>query len=517
MSKLIQTLQGASLAFVLGLAVTIVTLFTRQHAPRVYLDVLKSRMTAEELDAMSARWSEGIHSTQDGPLLIERTHYGKGQAGDMTSELLDLDHNPIKEPLASELRESLLYWSGVSHSKSFELYRDEPIPLPSRVTQLAWNRQETEAWYFVYGGPTRGQGPAWFEGYDRRTRKLLGYLATYGLSDRKPCETECFQVRTGQLSSGLRHLRSAITFDGNAGIRDLFQGRRSDVAFDGKTPIEESQVLILSQGQVWSVDLQEKTAGPFSSDTDIRGISVARRLDPLPENHRSDKPEEADDTMILREFVAWRLDDHVKFTNRKLGERFEMPIPDEMRDDAFAFCLLPDGSRIARVGLTSNERKTEAGITEQDHRIVRIRPDGAQERWTTTTKRSGRSSRLISERADWWIGVWQVPAPLPSLLIVTAGYAATEGPDPKLSFYGIMLEGLENAWPALLTLSLFSAVLVWLADRRLANHRLPRSYVWLTFIFLFGLPGYIGFLLHRKWPAKQPPPAPQRTGIEVFA
>jgi len=115
------------------------------------------------------------------------------------------------------------------------------------------------------------------------------------------------------------------------------------------------------------------------------------------------------------------------------------------------------------------------------------------------------------------MGVWQVPAPLPSLANVTFAHAAILWPDPQLSYYALMFDGFRNSWPALVALSLFAGALVWLADRRLRNHRLPRSYVWLTFVFLFGLPGYIGFLLHRKWPVKEPVPAPQRTGIEVFA
>jgi hypothetical protein len=517
MLKLIQTLQGASLAFVLGLAVTVITLLTRQHAPRVYVDILKSRMTAEELDALSQWWWDSIEITQDGELMIRRSHFKRGPSADMTRELFDLEYNPIKEPLASELNERRLPWSGISHSKILKFYSNNPVPLASRVAQLDWDREETEAWYFVYGGPQRGQGPGWFEGYDRRTRKSLGYLATNGLTDDKPRGTECFQVIARQLRSSLTTSLQFITSERYAQHRANLQDIRDDVAFDDKRPIEESQVLILSEGRVWSVDLKERTVCLFSSDTSVQAVSAVQRLDPLPDNHHSDKLEEADDTLISREFVTLRLDDHIKFTNPNLGETFEEPIPDEMRDDSFVFCLLSDGSRIAKYSLPSSRHKTEAGATELDHRIVRVDPDGTQESWITKTKSSDRPPPWVSERARWWIGVWQIPAPLAGFLIVTLGHAALEGPYLQLSYYGVMLEGLENAWPALVALSLFSGVLAWLADRRLANHRLPRSYVWLTFIFLFGLPGYIGFLLHRKWPVKDPVPAPERTGIEVFA
>ncbi len=298
--------------------------------------------------------------------------------------------------------------------------------------------------------------------------------------------------------------------------REYLHDQRSDVEFDGKSPIEESQLLILSEGKVWTFDLKERTVRPFSSDTSVQAVSVARRLDPLPDDYQSKNLEEADDTMILREFVALRLDDHIRLTNPELGEAFEIPIPNEIRDSYIDFfCLLADGSMVAKGQVQYRERTAQAGV-ESDHRIVRINRDGTQESWNTTTRSSYHRS-LISNRAYWWMTVWMVPAPLVSSLTTTLGHAVATDRDPELTFYDVMLEGFERAWPALLTLSLFSVMLAWLADIRLANHRLPRSYVWLIFIFLFGLPGYIGFLLHRKWPVKNPVPVPKRTGIEVFA
>lgn len=514
MPRIIHTLQGASLAFVLGLAITVGTLLTRQHAPRAYVDILKSRMTDEELDAVSKSSWENIQVTRDGTPVILRSYFSRRRPDDVTSEFFDLQRNPIEETLAGELKERLLPHVYVSSTRILEIVLDEPIPLASRLTQLGWDREGTEAWYFVYGGPACGQGPGWFEGYDRRTRKSLGCLGTNGLTDDRPRKAECFQVVAGAMTYGLSRSLQSITFARYTQGRDALHKTRSDVALDDKTPTEESQVLILSEGQVWSVDLQERAVRPFSDDASVQTISVALRYDPLPDDHPSRKLEE---TVVLREFVALRLDDRVKFTNPKLGEPFELPIPKEIRDSQFSLCLLPDRSGIAISYPPVDTDAAEGEITVQNHRIVRVNPDGAQESWTAKTERSPRPPSLISKKAQWWLGVWQTPAPLPSLASMTLAYAALKWPDPQLSYCGLMLDGFENAWPGLAALSLFSGVLVWLADRRLANHRLPRSYVWLTFVLLFGLPGYIGFLLHRKWPVKEPVPAPQKTGIEVFA
>ena len=43
------------------------------------------------------------------------------------------------------------------------------------------------------------------------------------------------------------------------------------------------------------------------------------------------------------------------------------------------------------------------------------------------------------------------------------------------------------------------------------------GWFWAAFVFLFGLPGYVGYRLHKSWPWSQPVPAPEFTGREVFA
>lgn len=74
---------------------------------------------------------------------------------------------------------------------------------------------------------------------------------------------------------------------------------------------------------------------------------------------------------------------------------------------------------------------------------------------------------------------------------------------------------LAATWPTHLFVTLLAAGFAYVAHRHRVAHRLSRSYVWMTFVVLFGLPGFVGYLLHRRWPVRYPPPAPQLTGAEV--
>jgi hypothetical protein len=65
--------------------------------------------------------------------------------------------------------------------------------------------------------------------------------------------------------------------------------------------------------------------------------------------------------------------------------------------------------------------------------------------------------------------------------------------------------------------TLLAIGLAWLSDRHLRAFREPRSYVWLTFVFLMGLPGYVAWYCHRRWPVRRPAPPPEKTGAEIIA
>ena len=93
-------------------------------------------------------------------------------------------------------------------------------------------------------------------------------------------------------------------------------------------------------------------------------------------------------------------------------------------------------------------------------------------------------------------------------------------------------------WPALVAVCALSMVLSIYCFRRHKRVSEYGSFSWALFVFLFGVPGFIGYLLHKRWPVtekcqhchKVTPrdrdacldcgtefPLPAMKGIEVFA
>jgi len=83
--------------------------------------------------------------------------------------------------------------------------------------------------------------------------------------------------------------------------------------------------------------------------------------------------------------------------------------------------------------------------------------------------------------------------------------------DETQSYPATLAALLRNSGPSLiavLALSLILAVLAWRRSRAFGLSRKERT-TCVLFVLLFGLPAYVGFLLYRRWPIRQPCPSCQ--------
>ena len=112
--------------------------------------------------------------------------------------------------------------------------------------------------------------------------------------------------------------------------------------------------------------------------------------------------------------------------------------------------------------------------------------------------------------------------------------------NPAQGYRAAFAAMLKQAWPSLLAVLALSSLLAAIAWRRARAFGLSRreQLVWAGFVLLFGVPAAVGFLLHRRWPVREPCPschlrcardrdacaecgapfpAPTLKGIEIFA
>ena len=126
-----------------------------------------------------------------------------------------------------------------------------------------------------------------------------------------------------------------------------------------------------------------------------------------------------------------------------------------------------------------------------------------------------------------------IPSPLAAAVV---GSIANK--NWRVDFHWAVARYLSDTWQLLLALCGVSAVLAWFCCRRQRRMALPWTGIWVGFVFIFGLPGFLPYLFHRRWPVLDtcqvcghavphdrekcsscgtefPVPAPK--GIEVFA
>ena len=156
-----------------------------------------------------------------------------------------------------------------------------------------------------------------------------------------------------------------------------------------------------------------------------------------------------------------------------------------------------------------------------------------------------REHSLKESYFDWdpkfipWRAALSLPAPLAmaaEATLLEPWIALWSG--KETTWPSTMAHAWSQYWPAVVVTSVLGGLLAWLYCRRQRKYGLPCSRAWLACVLLFGLPAYVGYLTHRRWPARlacphcgrlaprdrpvcagcgqQFPPPPSK-GIEVFA
>jgi hypothetical protein len=359
-----------------------------------------------------------------------------------------------------------------------------------RVVSFADATNPPTYWYFVAtDGSSQGRGH--FVGYNSATRAITGYITTKGFSMSAPAKDDEFSIDG-------RYLRSIGTLF--CVYRDVVRG---EVGFTPGRFIRNSPslayapwiVFLHAGGRFLQIDLAERRVTDFLGAGDVTSAGQIMQLRVGPQGEITSWQQ-----MWRMEYVIRRPDRIVLF-NPGDGEIVEYSLPSEIRDEAFLFYVLPNGEALVDIGHWNLKSTTDS------HDLVWFNRAGnvTQRRTIAIQARNG----LQSTREESFLAAAAVPAPLVLGILPFLTDPATR--DETLS------EIISESWPAMLLVLLVAIGLTVATDHWQRRYHLPRSYGWLAFVFLLGLPGFVGYLLHRRWPVRHLAPPPVRTGLEVFA
>jgi hypothetical protein len=363
-------------------------------------------------------------------------------------------------------------------------------------------------WHFITDGQRHGS--AYFIGYERRTDTRIGYLGMAGF-------------RADALPAGER-----LPFWGNnRGIRVRLHNLQTvpwrlfgPAVLGSPREVVEVPWQVYVQGddnKVYQVDLGQRTVRVAFEDGPIHSSALLVRTAPASEVGRRD--------------ILVRTDDSVVVINGRDGSQRRFVIPEELRAAGFTF-----GETTAGEGLACWTPGFEPGADVLTYHVAWFDAAG------TISRREEVSLNRTHDpdTQSWFLGV-SLPVPLLDDLYVTLIHPYhIPLYEPPPSYPAALQRELAEYWPALLIAHLLSLVLAGLCYWRQSRYGANRAerVVWPVFVFLLGLPGWIGFRYGQTWPSVERCPScevvvpsdrdrcaachaefplPALTGTEVFA
>jgi hypothetical protein len=412
---------------------------------------------------------ESLVFMQDGTPVV-RTHVGNRydapQYQDLSGNRLDISATEERWLPAFPLP------AAVSENKSSVVV----APWYYRIASFVDDRRPPVYWFFVTDG--RSQGHAYWVGYDSLTNARIGFLGTAGFRADPLVPEELFPF-------------SGSTWDDPSGwgLRDRVLGQQYSrglqypSAYFGPASsgdIPPWVVYVHADGnKLYEVDLSKRTAHVALPNVSIRSAWPVYQTTKSSELGTHRLAVRTDDEILL-------LDSHDQVTRR-------FQIPPELRNQDFNWSETSTGDVLL---YQMNLPDRLSPVT--DYQIYLCDATGVVKRHETAA----------IQRRDYWqsmpilLGVFE-PSPLVTVAvtaIIRPGELVSTG--RAKSYSAGLARGLSEFWPALLISLLAGGGLAWRCYRRQVLYAATGSQrvIWPVFVFLLGLPGWVGYRFGRSWP-----------------
>jgi hypothetical protein len=433
---------------------------------------------------------EGLVVRSDGTPLIRRFTYGA--PAEVTFRDLSGGVQPTPE------HDDLLPAITVMGTREAPSIFSRDMAWNQRLQTFLNEREPTVNWLFVHDGKANGAG--YFVGYERTTNRRIGFIGLAGFRLQPLPPAEWVPV-DGELIRIVSHWTSAPVW--------ITSGRVSMPRLD-RWDLPPRLVFVPSGNRLMLCDVAERTM-----------TNIFESIDPIESSGVPSISSWSGGRPVKEQPILVRTKDRIHALDHKYSIITVFPIP----------AGVDLHSPVQWYELKSGESLVY--FTEPSM-VYRIGADGAVRDRFTVALQNG--APLGSERGGAYPLALALPAP--SLLFVADLVIA--GFDRMSSDSAAFFARLRLAAPALIIVLVLSAVLGVMAMRQSRSYGQSRraQIIWGIAVLVLGLPAYVGFLLHRRWPVRLPCPnchaqaprdrpfcancgapfsGPPLVGIEVFA
>ena len=354
-----------------------------------------------------------------------------------------------------------------------------------RIHARGEGRQPATYWYLIDNGLLDGR--VYLVGFDSASKRCVGYLGNRGFRADPVPEAEQFRVNGRRATQGGAWWDTDYSYDFG---REPRRSARYDRSFPGL--VAQTKIYLAGEDRLFEIDVRERTVRVLCEVSGVLSVGV------VDQSAAEDEFRDRDKIQRQWQYLAVRFPDRVWLVHPESGAHRAFLLPEGLRTRWMAVYAVGEGLLL--------HTGDGAEYLYPERRLTWLDADGQVIREQEVTISSVRWTPFRA---------WQAAATVPAPANVELAIHVAEPFDrverrSATTFAQGWRQSLAANWPLEL-LNLVSAVaLAWWCQRRHRQYGLPDAKGWFLFVFLLGLAGVVGYLLHRRWAVREACPACQQ-------
>jgi hypothetical protein len=436
----------------------------------------------------------------DGTPIVQKISFNQFGYGDNPYTYFTLDGKKITVKRDERFLES------ANLTGSRDLMKQTGFPVyQNRIAAFSDQRESPTFWYFVHDGYPDGKG--YFIGFDTKSNQCVGYIGLRGNCSNLPSKEEWFPMDGCKIQAG-----GAFTNYDSRYPRDWDYGEEQEIPY--------WKVVMISGDQLLEVNLRTGSIRTIIKMPDLMSVRILT----------SANKDEPPDRNRWRQHIVMRTSERIIVVDSAGKQIDSYAIPKDIQPATLNFYEIENEKAIISCRRYYPDFKYWEQLTWIDPNGIIL--DRKQ------VELLERGSHPISKNDSWQAALVE-PAPITMFFMaLAAGPASYFGALEDANYADALAYSLNNVWQPFIVVCILATVLAWICYRRQRRMVVPWTWFWVGFVFLFGVPGFLAYLFHRRWPVLEkchvcdqtvpqdreacaacgsefPTPAPK--GIEVFA
>jgi hypothetical protein len=349
-----------------------------------------------------------------------------------------------------------------------------PVEWSARMTGVNDGQMPPQYWYLIHDGCRPGH--AWLEGFDSVSKRRVGYLGRQGFSATPLAVADQFLLDGRLFGSGL-----VFGYFGPMEPRNFSSTSNflpTSVSQGGLIPLWRG--YLVTDGKLVEVDIRQRRVRTVLEEPGLLSAVIVEQA--------VVKDAEGRSTLRLRSLIAARSADRLWIIDPSANQMRQYALPGDWASRALEVYVLDDEVLLTNGAWFGRSSDVHLAWLDRDGRVVRER---------NVTLQQPYSRGAPGE----WEAVGMLPIPTLLGLAAFVAYPLEQVWNGSAASYaeGLVAAWQRFTWPIIVVVLAAIALAVW-CFRRHRRYAQPGVWMWCVFVLLLGVPGLIGYLLHRRWP-----------------